>query len=132
MFNLLLTNKTFFGSKNLFFLQVIWPCQLCSFAKYFEKLTGIKTVSINWLRWNEIGMAEETDVPDAMDKEREQARLYGVDPQEGCKLYEIIVNSGLKQVMPSKVDVESELLGIELVSLDKEEEEISDIEDKSK
>ena len=101
---------------------------LDSYSKYFEKLTKIKTVSINWLRWNEVGMAEETDVPDAMDKEREQARLYGVDPQEGCKLYEIIVNSGLKQVMPSKVDIESELLGIEQVSLDQEEYEISDIE----
>jgi NAD(P)-dependent dehydrogenase (short-subunit alcohol dehydrogenase family) len=86
---------------------------LDAYAQYFERMTGIKTVSINWMRWNELGMAEETEVPDAMVKERDQARLYGVSPEDGVELFDRIMASGLHQVITSKTDVEFDVLSVE-------------------
>lgn len=83
---------------------------LDSFAPYFQNKTSIKTTSINWLRWNSVGMAETTKTPLAMQNKRLQARKHGVEPSVGCAMLETIINTSYSQILTSKTKISAQLV----------------------
>lgn len=62
-------------------------------------------LSVNWPAWQQVGMAVETDVPEAWRAAHEHNIAMGISPQEGVEALERILASGLKRAVVSTVDI---------------------------
>jgi NAD(P)-dependent dehydrogenase (short-subunit alcohol dehydrogenase family)/acyl carrier protein len=78
---------------------------LDAFARYRTTSGQGYTVSVNWATWAEVGMAVETDVPQAMKAEREFSLRYGIKPAEGADAFTRVLSSGLSQVLVHTYDL---------------------------
>jgi acyl transferase domain-containing protein len=81
---------------------------LDSFARWFGARTGVQTVAINWSAWQEVGMAVETDMPEAAKGTiREQMLAVGLSNREGADaLRRILGAARCAQVAVSPLDVQ--------------------------
>jgi amino acid adenylation domain-containing protein len=61
--------------------------------------SGTFTVSVNWDTWREVGMAVETEVPDAMQRGRQHSLASAIAPSEGVQAFERVLASGWPRVL---------------------------------
>lgn len=57
------------------------------------------TVSVNWDTWREVGMAVETSVPDAMQRDRQRSLATAIAPTEGVRAFAHVLASGWPRVL---------------------------------
>jgi len=67
---------------------------------------GTNVVAINWDAWQEVGMAVETEVPEALRAARDANLKLGIATSEGQDAFERILASGLPQVVVSPRDLQ--------------------------
>jgi len=81
---------------------------LDAYARYYAAETGTFTVAVNWSAWQEIGMAVETDIPDALKSQlRDEMLAYGLSNREGVDAVQrILSGSRDPQVAVSQLDVQ--------------------------
>ncbi|TFI50726.1 SDR family NAD(P)-dependent oxidoreductase [Mastigocladus laminosus UU774] len=63
--------------------------------------SGLLTISIDWDTWQEVGMAVETVIPDAIKHVREEELEEGIMPQEAIDAFNRILGSSLPHVIVS-------------------------------
>lgn len=61
-------------------------------------------IAVNWFAWQEVGMAVNTEVPDALKKEREYGLRVGIAPSEGCEAFDRILSGTWSQLVVSPPD----------------------------
>ena len=66
-------------------------------------------VTLGWDAWAEVGMAAETDVPEAMRAARDQQLAQGIQPPEGVDAFARALSSPLRQVYVSTRDLPARL-----------------------
>ena len=69
----------------------------------------VPLVSIAWDAWREVGMAAETDVGAALQRDRERALELGLTNEEGAKVFDLVCSGGLRHVLISTHDLEARL-----------------------
>jgi len=98
---------------------------LDAFAQH-RRNAGTPVVAVNWDAWQEVGMAVETEIPEAMRAARDANLALGIAPAEGRDALGRILDSELTQVVVSPRDlprrIAEHLEG--LVTADVTEEEI--------
>ncbi len=67
------------------------------------------TVSVNWDTWQEVGMAVDTEVPDAFLQQRRKSLATAIAPSEGIQAFKRVIASGWPRVLvtPRTAAVES-------------------------
>jgi acyl transferase domain-containing protein/acyl carrier protein len=78
---------------------------LDAFARHRNAVGGVHTVAVNWGTWAEVGMAVETDVPQAMRAERDFSLRFGIRPPEGAEALRRILATPLPQVLVHTYDL---------------------------
>ncbi len=78
---------------------------LDAFARDRTAKTNQYTVSINWDVWQEVGMAVGTEVPELLQKQRQESIDLGLSPAEGIAAFHRILDSNLPQVLVSTRDL---------------------------
>ena len=66
---------------------------LDAFAVQHAGRSRTRVVALGWDAWREVGMAVDTDVPEAMRAAREEALATGISPTEGCAAFERALTS---------------------------------------
>jgi amino acid adenylation domain-containing protein len=79
---------------------------LDTFAAAYQAQTGIRTLSVNWDTWANVGMAANTDVPEHLRKKRALELQEGISPAEGQDVFARVLSSGLSQVLVSTREFE--------------------------
>ncbi|WP_071517671.1 type I polyketide synthase [Geitlerinema sp. PCC 9228] len=74
---------------------------LDAFARDRTARTNQYTVSINWDVWQEVGMAVGTEVPELLQKQRQESIDSGLSPAEGIAAFRHILDSDLPHVLVS-------------------------------
>jgi hypothetical protein len=64
-----------------------------------HRQSGTYTVSVNWDTWRDVGMAVDTEVPDAMLQERRRSLAFAIAPAEGVQAFAGILASGWPRVL---------------------------------
>lgn len=77
---------------------------LDAFAHYL-RATGVPAVSVNWDTWQEVGMAVNTSVPDALRDLRDDSLKQGIRPEEAQVLFSYILAAQLPQIILSTQDL---------------------------
>jgi acyl transferase domain-containing protein len=80
---------------------------LDAFAHYRSKQS--RTIAVNWDTWQDVGMAAETPVPAALQRERDEALKQGMSPKEGVEAFIRVLSAELPQVLISTRDLEARL-----------------------
>ncbi|MHC4617197.1 MAG: type I polyketide synthase [Planctomycetota bacterium] len=62
-------------------------------------------ISINWDRWQEVGMAVETQAPPDLQRQLLEGSWRGIRPTEGVKVFDQTLQLGRKQVAVSTFDL---------------------------
>lgn len=75
---------------------------LDSMANHYSDIGRHRLIAVNWPMWGETGMGVETNVPEAMRKQREKELKEGLTNKEGAEAFDNILKSGLTQVIVSK------------------------------
>ncbi|ELS32150.1 MULTISPECIES: type I polyketide synthase [Pseudanabaena] len=84
-------------------------CFLDAFAAQSAH-SNLRTISINWDIWQEIGMgADLKGLPDRIKQERLEALALGIAPQEGLEALQRILHNDYRQVLVSTKDWSSVL-----------------------
>jgi NAD(P)-dependent dehydrogenase (short-subunit alcohol dehydrogenase family)/acyl carrier protein len=78
---------------------------LDAFARHRTASGAGHTVSVNWGTWAEVGMAVETDVPQALKAERAFGLRFGIKPAEGADAFARVLASPLTQVLVHTYDL---------------------------
>jgi len=65
---------------------------LDAFAHEQTRRTGTFTVAVNWDGWQEVGMAVDTAVPDAIARERREQLKVAIRPAEGIEAFRRILD----------------------------------------
>ncbi|MDI1443023.1 type I polyketide synthase [Polyangium sp. 6x1] len=74
---------------------------LDAFAQKLSASKGVPAVSINWDTWQEVGMAVQAVLPEAMRAERDRLLREAIAPREGVEAFARALGSGLPQVAVS-------------------------------
>ncbi|MBW4500879.1 MAG: SDR family NAD(P)-dependent oxidoreductase [Scytonema hyalinum WJT4-NPBG1] len=85
-----------------------------------DRKRGSFTVAVNWDAWQQVGMAVNTALPDALKHKRQESLKTGIVPQEGTEAFSRILQSGLSQVIVSTKDFQTVLQQYSSKSLEKE------------
>ena len=80
---------------------------LDGFAHRHASKSGSCTVSINWDAWQEVGMAVNTAVPDAIKQQRQESLKQGITSTEGVNVFSRIFGSVISQVLVSTQDLQA-------------------------
>lgn len=80
---------------------------LDTFAHWNSTKNNSFTVAINWDAWQEIGMAVNTTVPDAIKNWRDESLKNGILPTEGVDVFSRILANSLPQVIVSTQDLQA-------------------------
>jgi acyl transferase domain-containing protein/acyl carrier protein len=75
-------------------------------ARSWRRGTRTRVVAANWDAWQEIGMAANTAVPDAMKKGRAESLRLGIAPAEGCEAFRRLLAADFPQVVVSPRDLQ--------------------------
>ncbi|MCR9191503.1 MAG: SDR family NAD(P)-dependent oxidoreductase [Gammaproteobacteria bacterium] len=78
---------------------------LDSYAHYLRATTGVFAVSVNWDTWQEVGMAVNTSVPDALRALRDESLKQGIRPDEAKRVFRYILAAKLPQIILSTQDL---------------------------
>jgi acyl transferase domain-containing protein/acyl carrier protein len=78
---------------------------LDAFANCHSFRTNLNPISINWDAWQEVGMAVNTAIPEALKAARAESLKSALSPQEGVNAFTRILGSGLSQVIVSTKDL---------------------------
>jgi amino acid adenylation domain-containing protein len=70
---------------------------------------GPFTVAIDWDAWQDVGMAVETEVPDALRAWREESLRQGVSPAQGVEALERALRGALPQLAVSRRDFQTRI-----------------------
>jgi acyl transferase domain-containing protein/acyl carrier protein len=62
------------------------------------------TVSVNWDAWGEVGMAVDTEIPAQFAEQRRQQLAEAIRTDEGCEIFQRILDCSLPQVLVSTSD----------------------------
>jgi acyl transferase domain-containing protein/acyl carrier protein len=65
----------------------------------------IKTISVNWSAWQEVGMAVETVVPAHLQIFKEENLRNGISPAEGIAIFTRILASNASQIVVSPMEL---------------------------
>jgi NAD(P)-dependent dehydrogenase (short-subunit alcohol dehydrogenase family)/acyl carrier protein len=68
---------------------------------------GRPVISINWDRWQEVGMAVDTQAPADMQRVRSASAWQGIRPAEGVKVFERVLQLNQPQVAAATMDIRS-------------------------
>lgn len=71
--------------------------------------SGLRAIAINWCAWQQVGMAVETAVPEAIKQQRQTSLEDGILPSEGAEAFCRILTSGLSQVIVSTQDLKARI-----------------------
>jgi acyl carrier protein len=82
---------------------------LDAFAKAERLSGGLPVVSIDWDAWQEVGMAVETEVPEALRAWREESLRQGVSPAQGVEALERALRGALPQLAVSRRDFQARI-----------------------
>jgi len=82
---------------------------LDAFAHAANRRGGPFTVAIDWDAWQEVGMAVETEVPDALRAWREESLRQGVSPAQGVEALERALRGALPQLAVSRRDFQARI-----------------------
>lgn len=74
---------------------------LDAFALHHTAVSSTYTVSVNWDTWREVGMAVDTEVPNAMVAQRNESLSIGITPAEGVEVFTRVLSSAWPQVFVS-------------------------------
>ena len=66
-----------------------------------RRQSGTFTLSVNWDTWREVGMAVETEVPDALMQQRRESLEGAITPTEGIQAFLRVITSDWPQVLVS-------------------------------
>jgi amino acid adenylation domain-containing protein len=80
---------------------------LDAFAHAHNAAGGPFTVSVDWDAWQEVGMAVETEVPEALRAWREESLRQGVSPAQGVDALERALRGALPQLAVSRRDFQA-------------------------
>jgi acyl transferase domain-containing protein/acyl carrier protein len=80
---------------------------LDAFANWNSSTNNRFTVAINWDTWQEIGMAVNTTVPDAIKNWRDESLKNAILPAEGVDVFSRILANSLPQVIVSTQDLQA-------------------------
>lgn len=79
-------------------------CAANAFLDAFAR-NNCQTIAINWDAWQQVGMAVNTEVPPEMKQWQEDNLQHGLLPTEAIEVFDLILNSGLSQVIVSTQDL---------------------------
>ncbi|MBW4490250.1 MAG: SDR family NAD(P)-dependent oxidoreductase [Trichocoleus desertorum ATA4-8-CV12] len=82
---------------------------LDAFAPYWTAKYGSKAIAINWDIWQQVGMAVNTAVPEALRQQRADSLQQGLTTEEGVEVFKRILQNGLPQVIVSTQDLQAVL-----------------------
>jgi acyl transferase domain-containing protein/acyl carrier protein len=82
---------------------------LDAFAHWNTTTNNRFTVAINWDAWQEIGMAVNTNVPDAIKSWRAESLKNAILPAEGVDIFSRILSKSLPQVIVSTQDLQAQI-----------------------
>jgi acyl carrier protein len=68
-------------------------------AAAYGRTVGMKTTSISWPAWRDVGMAHAMKLPDELKHLRDASLQSGIDPAEGAELFLRIVVTGVPHVV---------------------------------
>ena len=78
---------------------------LDSVAHTWRRDEDTHVVAVNWDAWQAVGMAVNTEIPEAMRAARAADLKLGIAPSEGCDAFRRVLASGLSQVIVSPRDL---------------------------
>ncbi|MBD2095654.1 SDR family NAD(P)-dependent oxidoreductase [Trichocoleus sp. FACHB-591] len=80
---------------------------LDAFAHYWTAKYGSKAIAINWDTWQQVGMAVNTTVPEALQQQRAASLQQGLTTEEGIEVFQRVLHSGLPQVIVSTQNLQA-------------------------
>ncbi|MBD1865331.1 MULTISPECIES: type I polyketide synthase [Trichocoleus] len=80
---------------------------LDAFAHYWTAKYGSPAIAINWDTWQQVGMAVNTTLPEALQQQRAASLQQGLTTEEGVEVFQRILHSGLPQVIVSTQDLQA-------------------------
>ena len=84
---------------------------LDAFARHARGQGGPFTVSVNWDRWREVGMAVEAELPDDLARARSRQLAFGLSTREGVEAFARVLRERQPQVLVSTLDLEARTAG---------------------
>lgn len=72
---------------------------------YTELFPGAVVQTINWDRWQDIGMAVDVNMPAKLEHARQESLRHGITPGEGTRIFEFALASGDPQLIVSTRDL---------------------------
>lgn len=78
-----------------------------AFAHTWRRDEPTHVVAVHWDAWQEVGMAVETEIPEAMKAERAASLRLGIRPAEGREAFRRILESGLREVVVSPRELQA-------------------------
>lgn len=77
---------------------------LDAFAHRHANRRGVKTISVNFDVWKEVGMAVNTETPASRKDIHESTLLHGIKSEEGARIFSRILSHPMPQVLVSTLD----------------------------
>ncbi|HEY9659372.1 MAG TPA: SDR family NAD(P)-dependent oxidoreductase, partial [Allocoleopsis sp.] len=66
---------------------------------------NLNAIAVNWDTWQSVGMAAQTTVPEALQRQRQTNLELGITPDEGIEVFRRVLQSSLPQVIVSTQDL---------------------------
>jgi NAD(P)-dependent dehydrogenase (short-subunit alcohol dehydrogenase family)/acyl carrier protein len=74
---------------------------LDAFAHSHQARTGMATLSVDWDMWSEVGLAQNTNVPEHLQQQRSMEISLGITALEGLEVFSRLLGCALPQILVS-------------------------------